>query len=232
MRDTQAGKGAAPKLVGKAGDVGARMRSTQNAVGAADEAARAAEEAAGAADEAAKAAGKGKGAVSRILKGAAESRLGKLAATTARVGGKGLRFVGRAAGPALEIYDAGRYFTGDQEVKDQYAKDVETLGQRVFQPKSFGEFAGGVGDVLSPTKNVLGTAEAVSQLLKSQRGARDADASLKNAQNVIKAQNDRRKELYPDEEFDKLPKETQRKIRQSIRKEFSDAGVQTFGRKQ
>jgi hypothetical protein len=202
------------------------------AAGAADGVTGAADEAAGAADEAVKAAEKGKGAVSRILKGAAESRLGKLAATTARVGGKGLRFVGRAAGPALEIYDAGRYFTGDQEVKDQYAKDVETLGQRVFQPKSFGEFAGGVGDVLSPTKNVLGTAEAVSQLLKSQRGAREADASLKNAQNVIKAQNDRRKELYPDEEFDKLPKETQRKIKQAIRKEFRDAGVQTFGRKQ
>lgn len=230
--------GDAAKVVGKAGDVGARMRKTQAAgaadevVGAADEAVSAADEAASAADEAAGVVGKGKDAIARLAKGAAESRLGKLAGTTARVGGKALRVVGRAAGPALEIYDAGRYFAGDQEVKDQYAKDVETLGQRVFQPKSVGEFAGAVGDVLSPTKNVLGTAETVKQLLKSQRGAREADASLKYAQSVVKAQDERRKELYPDEVFDKLPKETQRKIRQSIRKEFSDAGVQTFGRYQ
>lgn len=221
MRDTQAGAGAAPKLVGKAGDVGARMRQTQ--AGAIDEAA-------GAVDEAVAAAEKGKGAVSRLLEGAAKSSLGKTAAAAGSVAGKGLRFVGRAAGPALEIYDAGRYFAGDEEVKNQYAEDAATLGQRVFQPKSVGEFAGGVGDVLSPTKNVLGTAESVSQLLKSQRGARESEAALKNAQNAFKAREDRRKELYPDEVFNELPPDQQRKIRQSIRQEFRDAGVKTYGR--
>jgi hypothetical protein len=247
MRKTQAVSAAdevagatdeAAKVVGKAGDVGARMRQTQAAgaadgvTGAADEAASAADEAASAADEAAAAAGQGKGAVSRLAEKAASSRLAKVAAATARGTGKGLRVVGKVAGPALEVYDAGRYFVGDQDVKDQYAKDVSTLGQRVFQPKSFGEFAGGVGDVLSPTKNVLGTAETVKQVLKSQRGAREAEASLKYAQSVMKAQDERRKELYPDEEFNKLPRETQRQIRQAIRKEFSDAGVKTFGRYQ
>ncbi len=206
--------------------------AADEAASVADEAASATDEAAGAADEAAAAAGKGKGAIARLVNKAAKSRLGRIALKGLNVGGKGFRVFGRAAGPVLEIYDAARYFTGDQEVKDQYAKDVATLGQRVFQPKSFGEFAGGVGDVLSPTKNVLGTAEAVRQLLKAQEGARTADASLKYAQSVIKAQNDRRKELYPDEVFDKLPKAQQVKIKQAIRQEFSDAGVKTFGRYQ
>ena len=217
----EASRNAVP--VGGSG-VGARMRETQ-AAGGAGETVGAVDEAAGAADEAAAAAGKGKGAVSRLLEGAAKSSLGKTAAVAGSVAGKGLRVAGRAAGPALEIYDAGRYFTGDEEVKNQYAEDAATLGQRVFQPKSAVEFAGGVGDVLSPTKNVLGTAEAVSQLLKSQRGARESEAALKNAQNLFKAREDRRKELYPDEEFAKLPKEMQTKIRQSIRQEFRDAGA-------
>jgi hypothetical protein len=245
MRDTQAGKGAAPKLVGKAGDVGARMRQTQAAKGAggattvADEAAGTADEAAGAADEAVKAAEKGKGAIPRLVKGAAESRLGKLAGTTARVGGKGLRLFGRGAGPLLDIIDTAQYVGGNpitgkskEEVRAGFQSDFETLGQRFFTPKSVGEFAGAFTDAASFAKTGLGAKESVSQMMKSQRGAREADASLKNAQNVIKAQNDRRKELYPDEEFEKLPKETQRKIRQAIRKEFSDAGVQTFGRNQ
>jgi hypothetical protein len=230
----------AAKVAGAVGDTSEAARAAKDiakdiadkAASSTYEGAGAADEAAGAADEAAKAAGKGKGAIARLLKEAGKSKLAKLATTAFRGGGKSLRLFGKAAGPALEIYDAGRYFMGDQEVKDQYAKDVETLGQRVFQPKSVGEFAGALGDVLSPTKNVLGTAETIRQLLKSQRGAREADASLKFAQSVIKAQNDRRKELYSDEEFDKLPKETQLKIRQGIRKEFSDAGVETFGRYQ
>ena len=204
--------------------------AADEAAGAADEAAGATDKAAGAADEAAKAAGKGGGLFSKLSEGVAKSQLGRGALATGRVAGKGLRVFGRVAGPALEIYDAGRYLTGDQEVKDQYLEDTATLGQRVFQPKSFGEFAGGVGDVLSPTKNVLGTYEGVSQLLKSQREARGAEASAKHAENVIKAQHDRRKELYPDEEFDKLPKKTKQKIMQSIRKEFIDAGVQTYAR--
>lgn len=228
-----------------ADNVGKSFDAADEAAGLTDEATSAADEAAGLTDEAAEAAGKGgKSAAARLLEGiakskvgklasaAAESRLGKLAGKSARVAGKGLRVFGRAAGPALEVYDAAKYFAGDQEVKDKYAKDVETLGQRVFQPKSVGEFAGAVGDVLSPTKNVLGTAETVKQLLQTQRGARTADASLKYAQSVVNAQNDRRRELYPDEVFEKLPKDTQRKINQSIRKEFSDAGVKTFGRYQ
>jgi len=221
------------RVAGAVGDTSEAARAAGDiAKDIADKASSTAYEGASAADETAAAAGKGKGVISRLVEGAANSRLGKLAAATARGGGKGLRIFGRAAGPALEIYDAGRYFMGDEEVKNQYAEDAATLGQRVFQPESFGEFAGGIGDVLSPTKNILGTAEAASQLLKAQRGARGAEASLKYAQSVVRAQDDRRKQLYPDEVFDELPRETKRKIRQAIRKEFSDAGIKTFGRYQ
>jgi hypothetical protein len=222
---------------------------------AVDEAAGAADEAAGAADETTKAAGKGKGLFSRLIEGAANtsagraiaaggkavanSSTGRALATGGRVAGKGLRFVGRAAGPALEIYDAGRYFTGDEKVKNQYFEDTATLGQRVFQPKSVGEFVGGLGDALSPTKNVLGTAEGVRQLLGAQRAARESEAAFKNRENVYKAMEDRRKEIYPDEEFAKLPRNpreardaglpedtpTQSQVRAAIRKEFRAAGA-------
>jgi hypothetical protein len=243
MRDTQAGRGAAgrgaaPKLVGKAGDVGARMRQTQAAKGAGG-ATTVAGEAAGAADEAAKAAGKGKGLFSPLIKGVANTSTGKAIAASGRGAGKGLRVFGRAAGPALEIYDAARYFTGDEEVKNQYAEDAATLGQRVFQPKSAGEFVGGLGDVLSPTKNVLGTTEAVSQMLKSQRGARESEAALANMENIYKAVDDRRREIYSDEEFAKLPRNrkeavaagmpedtlTQGEVKNMIRNEFRKAGA-------
>lgn len=216
MRDTQAGTGAAPKLVGKADGVGARMRQTQ--AGAADEAA-------GAAGEAAAAAGKGGGLFSKLSEGLAKSQLGRGALATGRIAGKGARLFGRAAGPALDIYDAGRFFVGGDEVKDEYEASVGTMGERLTQPKSVGEFAGAVGDVLSPVKNVLGTSRAISNLLKSQRGVRESDASLTNMENIYKAIDDRRRELYPDEVFDDLPLEQRRKIKQSIRKEFLDAGA-------
>jgi len=194
---------------------------------------------AGGATTVAQAAGKGKGLFSPLIKGVANTSTGKAVAAGGRGAGKGLRFFGRAAGPLLEIYDAGRFFTGDEEVKNQYAEDAATLGQRVFQPKSAGEFVGGLGDVLSPTKNVLGTTEAVSQMLKSQRGARESEAALANMENIYKAVDDRRREIYSDEEFAKLPRNrkeavaagmpedtpTQGEVKFMIRNEFRKAGA-------
>jgi hypothetical protein len=228
--------GAADEVVGAADEA---ARAAEGAAGAANKTAGAANKTAGAADKTAAAAEKGTGRLSRLIEGAANSTTGRILGKVAGVAGPSLRFVGRAAGPLLDIIDVAQYSKGNpitgkskEEVRADFQSDYETLGQRFFAPKSVGEFAGGLGDAASIPKTVLGATESVRQMLKSQRGAREADASLKNAQNVIKAQNDRRKELYPDEEFEKLPRETQRKIRQAIRKEFSDAGVQTFGRNQ
>jgi len=230
--------------------------------GAADEAAGAADKTAGAADETAKAAGKGKGLFSRLIEGAANSSAGKaiaaggeavansttgkLLAKTARVATPVLKFGARAAGPALDVIDVAQYFGGNpitgkskEEVREKFQSDYETLGQRFFAPKSLGEFAGAVVDGASIPKTALGAKESVSQMLKSQRGARESEAALANMENIYKAIDDRRREMYPDEVFAKLPRNpkeraaaglpedtpTQSGVKNMIRNEFRKAGA-------
>ena len=258
LRKTQAAKGAggattvADEAAGAASEV----------AGVADETAKAADETAKAADETAKAAGKGKGLFSRLIEGAANTSAGKAIAaggeavansTTGKILGKAakvakpvLKFGARAAGPALDVIDVAQYFGGNpitgkskEEVREKFQSDYETLGQRFFAPKSLGEFAGAVGDAASIPKTALGAKESVSQLLKSQRGARESEAALANMENIYKAIDDRRREMYPDEEFAKLPRNpkeraaaglpedtpTQSEVKNMIRNEFRKAGA-------
>jgi hypothetical protein len=114
------------------------------------------------------------------------------------------RIVGRAAGPAFELYDAAKYFTGDEGEKAKYAESAATLGSRLFTPKSGGEFLGAVGDVLSPTKNVLGVVESGRQLSRSSRDARESEAAADTAQKLFDARQAARRADYTDEQFKAL----------------------------
>ena len=214
--------------------------------GAADKTAGAADKTAGAADEAAKVAEKGKDLFSPLIKAVANSGTGRLLAKTARVATPALRLGARAAGPVLDVIDVAQFFGGNpitgkskEEVKADFQSDYETLGQRFFAPKSLGEFGGAIGDAASIPKTALGATESVSQLLKSQRGARESEAALANMENIYKAIDDRRREMYPDEVFAKLPRNpkeraaaglsedtpTQSEVKNMIRNEFRKAGA-------
>jgi hypothetical protein len=114
------------------------------------------------------------------------------------------RIAGKVAGPAFEIYDAAKYFTGDEGEKAKYAESAATLGSRLFTPKSGGEFLGAVGDVLSPTKNVLGVVESGRQLSRSSRGARESEAAADTAQKLSDARQAARRADYTDEQFKAL----------------------------
>ena len=114
------------------------------------------------------------------------------------------RIAGKVAGPAFEIYDAAKYFTGDEGEKAKYAESAATLGSRLFTPKSGGEFLGAVGDVLSPTKNVLGVVESGRQLSRSSRDARESEAAADTAQKLFDARQAARRADYTDEQFKAL----------------------------
>ena len=138
-------------------------------------------------------------------------------------------------------YVGGNPITGKskEEVRADFQSDYETLGQRFFTPKSVGEFTGAVVDAASIPKTALGAKESVSQMLKSQRGARESQAALTNMENIYKAIDDRRRETYSDEEFAKLPRNpkeraaagmpedtaTQSGVKAMIRNEFRKAGA-------
>jgi hypothetical protein len=125
------------------------------------------------------------------------ARLAKPLAPVARIAGK-------VAGPAFEIYDAAKYFTGDEGEKAKYAESAATLGSRLFTPKSGGEFLGALGDVLSPTKNVLGVVESGRQLSRSSRDARESEAAADTAQKLFDARQAARRADYTDEQFKAL----------------------------
>jgi hypothetical protein len=162
---------------------------------------KAAQEAAETAAQAAKAEGVAGGLGSKIV--AAGEALGKFAkplkplAPVARIAGK-------VAGPVFEAYDAYKYFSGDEDQKAKYAESAATLGDRLFTPESLSEFGGAVGDVLSPTKNVLGVVEAGRQWNRSTENARASEAAADTAQKLFNARLGARRQDYSDEEFDKL----------------------------
>ncbi len=154
--------------------------------------------------------------------------LGKLAAPLAPLA-KPLapvaRIAGKVAGPAMEIYDAGKYFFGgkdageNQKIKDQYSESVGTMGQRLFGADSSAmERLGAVGDVLSPTKNVLGTYETLKQWSDAAQGARESGANLKTAQSASDAVTSARRQQYSDEEFKALPQKDKAKVMLDIRR--------------
>lgn len=203
-----------------------------DAAKAAEESAtKAATEAAKTASTAAKAEKVAGGIGGKIV--SAGEALGKLAAPLAPLA-KPLapvaRIAGKVAGPAMEIYDAGKYFFGgenaeeNQKIKDQYAESVGTMGQRLFGADSSAmERLGALGDVLSPTKNVLGTYETLKQWSDSAQGARESAANLKTAESTADAVISARRQQYSDDEFKALPQKDRSKvmldIRRRIRKE-------------
>jgi hypothetical protein len=130
--------------------------------------------------------------------------LAKPLAPVARIAAPVARIAGKLAGPAFEIYDAAKYFTGDEGEKAKYAESAATLGSRLFTPKSGGEFLGAVGDVLSPTKNVLGVVESGRQLSRSSRDARESEAAADTAQKLFDARQAARRADYTDEQFKAL----------------------------
>jgi hypothetical protein len=131
------------------------------------------------------------------------------------------RIAGKVAGPAFEIYDAAKYFTGDEGEKAKYAESAATLVSRLFTPKSGGEFLGAVGDVLSPTKNVLGVVESGRQLSRSSRGARESEAAADTAQKLFDARQAARRADYTDEQFKALSQKERtdylKKLRERVR---------------
>jgi hypothetical protein len=114
------------------------------------------------------------------------------------------RIAGKVAGPAFELYDAATYFTGDEGEKAKYEESAATLGSRLFTPKSGGEFLGAIGDVLSPTKNVLGVVESGRHLSRSSRDARESGAATDTAQRLFDARQAARRADYTDEQFKAL----------------------------
>lgn len=225
FEDKYAGK--APKAGSPAEAAAVRqyndLKDAADAAKAAEESTtKAASEAAETASKAAKAEKVAGGLGSKIV--AAGEAVGKFAKPL-----KGLapvaRIAGKVAGPAMEIYDAGKYFFGgknaeeNQKIKDQYAESVGTMGQRLFGADSSAmERLGAVGDVLSPTKNVLGTYETLKQWSDSAQGARESGAKLKTAQSAADAVTSARRQQYSDDEFKALPQKDKAKVMLDIRR--------------
>ena len=93
------------------------------------------------------------------------------------------------------------------------------MGSRLFgADSSVMERLGALGDVLSPTKNVLSMVEGQRQRINAQQAARESEAGLKTMQAQAAAAEAERRQIYSDEQFKALDPKDRAKVMLDIRR--------------
>lgn len=159
----------------------------------------------------------------KIAQAAAEeaskmARVAKFVSPTsglAKFGVGALKTAGKIAAPVavgMEVYDLIK-FGLDEEARAEMRKEAEEDAKKNFVARA------ALG-ALSPTKTLLTSGANIKDAISSSRGAREAEASLKTAENRQAALTAARQKDYSDAEWDALPQLTKRKYMINLRKEI------------
>ena len=159
----------------------------------------------------------------KIAQAAAEeaskmARVAKFVSPTsglAKFGVGALKTAGKIAAPVaigMEVYDALK-FGLDEEARAEMRKEAEEDAKKNFVARA------ALG-ALSPTKTLLTSGANIKDMIASNRGARESEASLKTAENRQAALTAARQKDYPDAEWEALPQLTKRKYMFNLRKKI------------